>query len=266
MYEGLGTTYERFILHRYFQILNSKYTIKNVLEVPAYGMTGIPGINSMWWALNGVQVTVVDDDEQRTDDITNSWKEVGLDASIVFNRGNNVLEKFEDRLFDMSWNFASLWYVSDIEKLFVELTRVTRKVIFICVPNRANIGYWFRKGRLKREGLNLENIKPARIVSEMERLNWKLDEKGYFDVPPWPDIAMKKEELLEKIGLKWFAMKLRKTHEDGMCILDYYSGKKKNIEDDILKYSFLENVPQPFKGLWAHHRYFIFTPKRSKLS
>lgn len=112
----------------------------------------------------------------------------------------------------------------------------------------------------------MENIKPARIVSEMERLNWKLDEKGYFDVPPWPDIAMKKEELLEKIGLKWFAMKLRKTHEDGMCILDYYSGKKKNIEDDILKYSFLENVPQPFKGLWAHHRYFIFTPKRSKLS
>ena len=58
--EGLGTTYERFILHRYFEDISTSFAIKNILEVPSFGMTGISGINSMWWAKRGTDVTVVD--------------------------------------------------------------------------------------------------------------------------------------------------------------------------------------------------------------
>jgi hypothetical protein len=43
--EGLGTTYERFILHRYFEKIQSTCSIESVLEVPSFGMTGISGIN-----------------------------------------------------------------------------------------------------------------------------------------------------------------------------------------------------------------------------
>ena len=49
--EGLGTTYERFILHRYFESIKNRYSIQSVIEVPSFGMTGISDINSMWWAL-----------------------------------------------------------------------------------------------------------------------------------------------------------------------------------------------------------------------
>ena len=94
----------------------------------------------------------------------------------------------------------------------------------------------------------------------MENRNWKLVEDGYFDVPPWPDIAMKKEELLEKIGLSWLARKYERTAAERWCILDYYNGRNKSLEKDILKYSYLEDIPQPLKRMWAHHRYFIFTP------
>jgi len=257
--EGLGTTYERFILHSLFEKIHHNYGIESVVEVPCYGMTGLTGINSMWWAIQGVQVTVIDDNEQRVEIIKKLWNEAGLKANVEYQPSDKLLVGYGDKQFDMCWNFASLWYVKDIEQFFQLITRVTRKVIFICVPNRVNIGYWFRKRSLKKEGLNLENIDPASIVNEMEKLNWKLVEGGYFDVPPWPDIAMKKEELLDKIGLRWLAMKIRNKGNDGICILDYYSGKKQNMEKDILKYSFLENTFQPLKRIWAHHRYFLFT-------
>jgi len=40
-HEGLGTTYERFILHEYFSEFTKEFQIENVLEVPCFGMTGI---------------------------------------------------------------------------------------------------------------------------------------------------------------------------------------------------------------------------------
>ena len=54
----------------------------------------------------------------------------------------------------------------------------------------------------------------------MEELNWRIEETGYFDVPPWPDIAMKKEDLLRNLGLKWVADRLKSKGNDGLCILD----------------------------------------------
>ncbi len=258
--EGLGTTYERVILHKIFDKINETYGIRSIVEAPCFGMTGMPGINSIWWAMKGVQVTVVDDNARRVETVRQLWDETGFQAKVEFQSRDMLLMKYGDEQFDMSWNFASLWYVTNIGQFFKEMVRITRKVIFICVPNRTNIGYWLRQASIKQQGLNSENIEPARIINEMKKLNWKLVEKGYFDVPPWPDIAMKKEEFCEKIGLKWLANIFQKRDANGICILDYYSGRKQSMEEEILRYSFLENSPQLFKRIWAHHQYFIFIP------
>lgn len=265
-HEGLGTTYERFILHNYFKRIKSKYSIQSVLEVPSFGMTGVSGINSMWWALEDTHVTVVDHSQERIDLIENVWRELSLSADYIHNSNDYERLLFKDNSFDMGWNFAALWFVPNLDKFLRELTRVSRKVIFICIPNRSNVFYLLRKLSDKNsKSLYEENINPAKIRKIMLKYNWQINEKGYLDIPPWPDIAMKKEDLLKKIGLKRLSKKIKTGDENHICILDYFSGKKKSMGKEILKYSFLENSPGVFQRIWAHHQYFIFTPNPDKL-
>lgn len=260
--EGLGTTYERFILHRHFERIKEQFSVRNVVEIPSFGMTGISGINSMWWALHGVPVTVVDEVIERIDLARKTWKDVSLEAEFVYLPRGVTSLPFRDKTFDMGWNFASLWFVPDLDTLLEELTRVTNRVIFICVPNRLGMGYISRLAFQRNDDgcLHRNNIRPGRIKRIMNRLHWRVFEDGYLDIPPWPDIAMKKEDLLQTIGLKAFANNLRNRGDNCTCILDYYSGKKKDMENEILKYAFLEHSPWIVKRFWAHHRYAVFVP------
>jgi hypothetical protein len=159
----------------------------------------------------------------------------------------------------MGWNFAALWFVPDLESFLNEMSRVCKKVIFICVPNGLNVFYPMRIASQKKTAtFHTDNIKPNKIIKIMQMLNWRIVDRGFFDIPPWPDIAMKKEDLLKKVGLKRLLNKLNEQDESYLCILDYFSGKNKDMEKDILKYAFLENLPQIIARFWAHHQYFIF--------
>ena len=130
------------------------------------------------------------------------------------------------------------------------------------MPNHYGIGYQIRNRFFdkKQEGFYPDNIQPKKFIPVLKTLNWKVVKSGYFDIPPWPDIAMKKEELIKKLGLG-FVLKKQDTEtdkSDRLCITDYFSGKKPEMEKQILKYAFLEKAPFPIKQLWGHHRYFIF--------
>ena len=261
-HEGLGTTYERFVLHRYFEKIKNRYSISSVLEAPSFGMTGISGINSMWWAFNDNRVSIVDDNEKRLDLVKEVWQEFSLDADFIYHpNGHACLSFMDDDSYDLVWNFAALDFVVNLENFLEELARVSKRVIFICIPNRLNMFNLFRmafKGNL--ETRPVDNVDTDKIEEIMLRLNWQVEERGYLDIPPWPDIAINKEDFLLKVGFKELADKLKKRNEDRICILDYFSGKNKDMDKEILKYAFLENSPQVFKRFWAHHQYLIFTP------
>lgn len=264
-HEGLGTTYERFILHQYFERIKKRYSIKSVLEVPSFGMTGISGINSMWWAAKGVHVTITDNDKERINLIKKVWQELSLEANFVYHPNNYESLHFKDHSFDMGWNFAALWFVPNLKEFLKELARVSKKVIFICVPNISNLLHLLRLGFQKNsdKSPHAVNINPVKVKEIMLKLDWQVDERGYLDIPPWPDIAMNKEDLLQKIGLRCLANRLKNKKENYICILDYFSGKKKDMDKDMLKYAFLEHSPRIFQKLWAHHQYLIFTPRNN---
>jgi ubiquinone/menaquinone biosynthesis C-methylase UbiE len=261
MDEGIGTTYERFILHRYFEKIKDEYGVNSILEVPSFGMTGVSGINSLWWAKAGIQPVVIDTDSVRIEKAKNIWNSLEYPVEFKFIKNVNALP-FPDKSFDLSWNFASLWFVQDLEGFFTELRRITKKVIFICIPNRFGLGYIFRNliHSEEIENLYLKNIHPKYLKTILKNLDLPIKETGYLDVPPWPDIAMKKEEMLKKIGLG-FILKKNTGIDDALfekkCIVDYFNGTKPNLEKDTLKYDFLENAPSFMKLLWGHHRYFI---------
>jgi SAM-dependent methyltransferase len=266
--EGLGTTYERFILHRHFEAIKSHFSISSVIEAPSFGMTGISGINSMWWALQGVPVTVVDDDKERLELTQKVWNDISLRADFIHHSPLEAKLPFGDHSFDMSWNFAALWFVPELDAFMDELARVTRHVIFICVPNRYGLGFMSRRLLAGKSGtgLHMGNIHAGKIKEAMAKKGWLIREEGLLDVPPWPDIAMKKEDLLKKIGLGWIARRLAGRAEGQMCILDFYSGKNKTMEQEIMKYAFLEDAPRIIQRFWAHHEWFIFTPARNEKS
>jgi len=254
--EGLGTTYERFVLHRYFSWLKARYHIHTVLEAPSFGMTGVSGINSIWWASQRSKVTVVDQSSARLESIEKVWRETGLSADFFCQSPTSAVLPFADCSFDLAWNFAALWHVKDGGKYLTELARVTKKALFVCVPNKQNVCWVLRPHNSSDYELN--NINKDWITSTLAPCGWRMVKTGFFDVPPWPDIAMKKENVLKMVGLGWLAKSMESSNGEGRCILDYFKGQSPAMEKDIMKYGFLERSPNWLKKWWAHHRFLLF--------
>jgi len=261
--EGLGTVYERMLLHRFFERLKNRFGIRSVLEVPSFGMTGVSGLNSLWWAQQGIRPVVVDNDVQRLEKVRGVWRELGLSAHFVLSK-DFVPLPFADGAFDFSYNFAALWFVPHLQPFLREMSRVTKKVIFISVPNRAGIGYQLRlhwPGSPKPP-LQFRNITEKNFVRPLAELGWKLTEKGFFDIPPWPDFPLKKEVLLQKLKLGFLLKRLKANENETKgrtSIVDYFSGERPELDREVLRFGFLENAPWPVRLLWAHHRFYIFT-------
>jgi hypothetical protein len=255
--EGLGTTYERFVLHRLFARLQRGLSPRRVLEAPSFGMTGISGINSLWWAAAGASVTVVDDDPRRLRLAGGVWREVGLGARLVL-QGDPRSLPFRGGSFDLAWNFAALQRVAGTEALLGELARVATRGVLTCLPNGAGI---FQ--RLAGAGAP-PFIGPRRLREVMAGLGWSLAEAGYLDAPPWPDIAMPKEEFLRRVGLGRLARSLGRRPSRPLCILDHFRGDGGELERRVLRYAVLEGLPAVLKRWWAHHRYFLFIPRAGR--
>ncbi len=260
-HEGLGSSYERIILNNKLLELHKRFGFNTVLEAPSFGFTGLSGINSVALAIQGCNVTLCDHDLERIELIRKTWTDLALDVEIKMLENYSKLP-FENNQFDMSWNFSALWFTGSLFDFLYELTRITRKVIFICVPNRSGIGYLSQKYQGKEElkkYLNESHILPGNIRCNMRKLGWKLIDHNYIDCPPWPDIGMLKEDFLGKIGIH---LPQKESVVKEMTILNYYKGIDPSFEDKMLSYAFLEKyAPAMWKKIWAHHRYFLFVPK-----
>ncbi|PID58308.1 hypothetical protein CSB45_04375 [candidate division KSB3 bacterium] len=262
-HEGLGSTYERFMLHRIFKEISDQQAIEHVLEAPSFGMTGVSGINSLWWAARKKHVTLLDDNRERIECIRGVWQALSFDLDILYHPfASKAILPFDDQSFDMAWNFAALWFVPDLEQFLAEVTRISRKVVLLCIPNRENIFHLIRmRSPDMKKSVYVDNIHVAKIAAIMTKMNWKLDKQAYFDIPPWPDIAMNKENMLQKIGLGRLARRLERENDRApLCILDYFRGNAPNMEREILRYALLENAPRVFARLWAHHQFLLFSP------
>ncbi|MEA1972266.1 MAG: methyltransferase domain-containing protein [Candidatus Cloacimonadota bacterium] len=256
--EGMGSSYERIILNKKIEKIIKVYRVKSILEAPSFGFTGVSGINSMQFAKNGISTTVLDNDKFRTEKVKEVWEKMKIPVNLSAVDNFKQLN-FEDNSFDMSWNFSALWFVNDLQKFLSELDRVTKKVIFLSVPNRLGIGYITQKYLGKddmKKYLKEENIIPKKFVTIMNDLDWQLFDKNFIDCPPWPDIGMPKDKFLKIFKLDWL---LKKEKSKPVSILNWYADKDLGFERKMLSLSYLEEkAPWIFKRFWAHHRYYMF--------
>ncbi len=260
--EGLGLVYERLALNDFLEALRVRHQIESVLEAPLYGMAGVSGINSVLLARSGARVTLVDDNAERLAGVERIWDELGLRATFTLLQPITELP-FENKSFDLAWNWAALWYLPDPEKLIGEMVRVSRRLIFIAMPNRAQVGYLLRKYVLEQDFVRYVDETWAniqRVKNILRDWDCEIIDQGVLDVPPWPDTVMPATEVLKRLGIQSKQMQARFQGDDWQwSSMDYYLGKKPELKAQMERYAFLERAPLPWqiKSVWAHHRYIV---------
>jgi SAM-dependent methyltransferase len=265
--EGLGLVYERLVLNDYLDRIVSKHNIRSVLEAPIFGMAGVSGINSVRLAQRGCAVTLVDENAERLAGIERIWGELNLRATFIHHADFARLP-FDDGTFDLTWEWAGLWYLPNANALLRELVRVSRNLVFVAMPNRVQVGYLMRKFLLERDFVNYVDESWAdinRIKRELRDVN--IIEEGVLDVPPWPDTVMPASQVLRRLGIKSKKLDAQFTGAGwNWSTMDYYLGRRPELKAMIDRYTFIERAPIPWqvKTIWAHHRYVLGQVKSKK--
>lgn len=263
--EGLGLVYERFVLNDFLEDLRARWRIESVLEAPLYGMAGVSGINDVMLARAGVDVTMVDDNPARIEGVRRIWEEdLDVKATLVQippDRWNAL--PFADRSFDLTWQWAGLWYIADPAGLLRELARTSRKLVFVAMPNNIQVGYWMRKLVIDSEFFATHDegwTDIARIRAILEDAGVTIIEEGVLDVPPWPDTVMPANEVLSRLGIHSKRLDEQFTGDGWQwSTMAYYQNQQPDLRDRVLKYAWLDhaNLPWQLKSIWAHHRYLL---------
>jgi len=260
--EGLGVVYERFVLNEYLDKLLARHEVRTVLEAPLYGMAGVSGINSIRLAQQGCAVTLVDSNAERLEGVTRIWAELGLSATFVHHEDMGRLP-FPDGSFDLAWEWAGLWYLPDAEALLRELVRTSRKLVFVAMPNRLQVGYLLRKVLIDRDFFKTVDerwVDMGRIKGILREEGLKIVEEGVLDVPPWPDTVMPAAEVLKRLGIKSKKLEGQFSGDSWQwSTMDYYLGRRPDLHAQVMRYAFLDRAPLPWwiKAVWAHHRYVL---------
>ncbi len=263
--EGLGLVYERFVLNDFLDDLRQRHRLHAVLEAPLYGMAGVSGINDVVFARNGVQVTMVDDTPERIAGVQRIWRDdLQLPADFVCippNRWGQL--PFADRSFDLTWQWAGLWYIADPAGLLRELARTSRNLVFVAMPNNIQVGYWMRKLVIDREFFAAHDeswTDIERIRRILESAGVEIIDQGVLDVPPWPDTVMPANEVLKRLGIRSQQLEAQFTGEGWTwSTMAYYLGEQPDLHARVMKYAWLDHAPLPWqvKSVWAHHRYLL---------
>ena len=268
--EGLGLVYERFVLNDFLLALRKEFGFESVLEAPLFGMAGVSGINSVALAQTGADLTLVDDHDERLAAIERIWGELELSARFVHHTDWEQLP-FADGSFDLAWNWAALWHLPDgspegartPEYLLHELARVSRRVVFVAMPNRVQVGYLMRKYLLERDFVNYVDEHWAdigRVRRVLQASGLRIVRQGVLDVPPWPDTVMPASEVLKRLGIRSRKLEGQFSGDSWQwSTMAYYLGRQPDLYDRVMRYAWLDRAPIPWqiKSVWAHHRYVV---------
>jgi hypothetical protein len=141
--------------------------------------------------------------------------------------------------------------------------RLSRRLIFVAMPNRLQVGYLLRKFVLEPEFVRYVDeswTDMGRIRRVLEDAGARIVRQGVLDVPPWPDTVMPASQVLRRLGLRSRSLEGRFSGAAWEWnTMAYYLGRQPELRARVMKYAFLDQVRLPWqiKAIWAHHRYFV---------
>jgi hypothetical protein len=168
-------------------------------------------------------------------------------------------------MFDLTWQWAGLWYIQKPADLLRELARTSRNLVFVAMPNNIQVGYWMRKLVIDRDFFATHDegwTDITRIRHILEDAGVTIFEEGVLDVPPWPDTVMPANEVLKRLGIRSKALDEQFTGEGWQwSTMAYYLAQEPDLRERVMRYAWLDHAALPWqaKAIWAHHRYLLGT-------
>lgn len=249
--EGLGTTYERYVLNKYLKNLKRERRIKSIFEGPSDGTVGIRGINSLPFADNHYNITYYSPSKRELECVKKSWKKMNKNLNLKSGKTHDL--PFADNSFDLVWNFCIVEHFKNPVPLIREMTRISRRYVLIITQNKYNYGTFFHiiyhKLIKKKWNHGLFKWMTFKGIEQLvNRNNLKVLERGCIDAPIWPDTwdmpirgLFKKFLIIFGKSWKWGSLK-----------------KNKRPSTLLLLCEKIEKLPLLFiKMLIAHHLYIL---------
>jgi SAM-dependent methyltransferase len=255
--EGIGTVYERVVIDDYFRRLQAQRDIRSVLESPADGVTGVPGINSLEFARNGADVWLANPSQSMLDGARRIWEQQRLTDRVHYARCDSDATDFDDDMFDLVWNYCMFERFSDPAPLVAEMKRVARRYVLVMTQNVYNFGTVFHTAYHTMcnqqwdhgvgSQMTLGAIRRALLEQGM-----RIEEEGTVDIPPWLDtwdmpLRGELKRLLSMVGKKW-EWKIETQALSSHHQLPRMVGFVRDIEN---------NLPEWFRKFQAHHLYIL---------
>jgi nucleoside-diphosphate-sugar epimerase len=255
--EGLGTVYERFALRDVLADAVERTGATSVLQAPAFGMMGFPGLDAVFCARAGLRVGLLDYDAERLEAVRAQWAELGLEPEIHLVDGPDPAT-WPDRLpvdYDLVFSFAALWWFDDPWAVLAAQARWAGRGVLCCVPNKnvfmhLRARLWHKE--LFRSELNERALDPVAARAAATAVGLRPAGTGLFDIPPFPDTSVPIAKILRKgqasEGKAWV-----------WSILPFLKGEDTTMEDRIARLASWERfVPDAVAPALAHHRWHLF--------
>jgi len=255
--EGIGTIYERMVIDDFFRELQRDRNISTVLENPADGVTGVPGINSLEFARAGGEVWLTNPSQMMLDSARLVWQHQGLIERVHFTRCDVDDTPFGDNSFDLVWNYCMFERFRDPAPLVAEMKRVSNRYVLIMTQNASNLGTLFHKMYHRLCDLEWDHgYEPQMAFGAIRHAltdqGMKVELEGSVDIPPWMDtwdmpLRGELKQMLSRLGKRW-EWKIEKQGER----TDSSASRVVNFVRDIEV-----NLPEWFRRFQAHHLYLL---------
>jgi len=260
--EGLGTAYERYVVNYLFYDLVKKYNIKTVLEFPANGILGMPGLNSLIFAKMGCKITLINNSKKTLKDFSKLWHAFNLNANYV--QSDYKKTNLKNNSYDLVYGFCTFEHFSNPEEYIKEMVRLSKKYVLLFVQNNYNPGMYLHKLQHKINGQiwdhgECKKMNAKTILNYLPTLNLKILNVSGIDMPPWPDINVK----LKKSYKDYNPNKLKRQLDNRLLekkLSDISNNKDfKGVIKLFKKWYFLieRKIPGIIKIYLAHHPYVL---------
>jgi hypothetical protein len=238
--EGYGGVYERISLGRFLNRLCKQLNLKSVLEL---GVPFSKGYDNMVFIKEGCEVKIAD---KNIDEIKANWP-------------SNKKPKFSsmnvEGEFDLVWNFA---LINTKPEIIDEMIKKSKKYVLFFTPNIWNYGTPFHIFYHLITGIKCDHAEKGSfklrrlsgLAKFAEKKGLKVLEKGYVDMPFWPDTAFG----INDIKKHFFGIKIPPKEEIPSIPANEYL---KIINSGM----FIENSKLPIRYLFAHHQYVLAVKK-----
>jgi hypothetical protein len=250
--EGYGSVYGRYVRNRLCRGLIGSYAIESVLEAPcnAEAYFASPGTQSVVFAEAGCAVTLLHPDAEIVSKTRDFWAALGARDTQIFHQPDLARLPFEDRQFDLVWNFDSIPLLADPQRFICEMARVARQMVMVILPNPWNIGYPIHRllNRVQQRtslwGAS-EWMDAGRVARVLRSAGMTMLDTGLVDMPPWPGF-----DILSAVG-QLVRRNTVAAHEDRRT--------DAKIERMLHRLTFIEYAPLPemLKTPFAHQRYLL---------